>query len=283
MCPELIRIESWDYAIPTYGVLLAVAMATAVWVGVRRAAADGLDRDRAYNLAIYTIAASLVGSKLLMVVTEPWLLEPSRLASREFWSSGGVYFGGFLAAFGASILLARLFSLDWWRVADAFAPAIALGQAIGRLGCYAAGCCWGVECARPWGVAFPPEARAATGVPSGVALHPVQLYEAGLALAIFGALVWLGRRRAFTGQVVLAYLVLYSAARFALEFWRDDPRGNVLGLTALTGLSTSQLISLACGAAGVALTLWFRARARRGPGGGDAVAPDPEPSAAPVA
>lgn len=279
MFPELLRIESWDYAIPTYGVLLAAAMAAAVWTGVRLAARDGLDEGKAYSLAIYTIAASLVGSKVLLVVTEPWLLEPSRLASRDFWASGGVFFGGFLGAFGASILLARLFGLPWWRVADAFAPAIALGQAVGRLGCFAAGCCWGVECALPWGVEFPDEAAATTGVPAGVALHPVQLYESALALAIFVALLWLRRRRAFTGQVVLAYLVLYSAARFALEFWRDDPRGNVLGLTSLTGLSTSQLIAVACGAGALALAAWLRVRARREGAG----APDSEPSAAPAA
>jgi phosphatidylglycerol:prolipoprotein diacylglycerol transferase len=273
MFPELLRIESWDYVVPTYGVLLALAMISAVWVGVALASADGLDRDKAYNVAIYTIAASLVGSKLMLLATEPWLLAPDRFFSREFWSSGGVYFGGFLGAFAASIGLARIYGLPWWRLADNFAPAIALGQAIGRLGCFAAGCCWGVACDLPWGVEFTERGHETTGVPVGVALHPVQIYESLLSIAIFGVLLAVRRRRAFSGQVVLLYLVLYSAARFTLEFWRDDPRGNVLGLTAMTGLSTSQLIALACGLGGLALLLWFRGRRHEGPA-------DPEPSVA---
>ena len=272
MFPELFRMPFFDYPVATYGVLLATAMVTAMWVGVRNAAKDGLDRDRAYNVAIATIGASMIGSKLLLVITEPDLLEPSRLLSKEFWGSGGVYFGGFVAALLGSMFFAWSFSLPWWRLADAFAPAIALGQAIGRLGCFAAGCCWGTACSMPWAVEFPRAAREVTGVPSGVPLHPVQLYESLLALGIFAALTWLRRRRSFTGEVVLAYLALYSAARFALEFWRDDPRGDVLGVTTATGLSTSQLISVACGATGLALLAFYRSRARR-------ERPDAEPSA----
>jgi phosphatidylglycerol:prolipoprotein diacylglycerol transferase len=279
MLPELVRVPFFDFPIATYGLLLAVAMITALWVAVRLAGRDGLNPNKAYDLGLYTIGASLVGSKLLLLITEPGLLAPSRLFSKEFWSSGGVYFGGFLAAFGASILLARLYKMDWWRVADAFAPGIAIGQAIGRLGCFAAGCCWGTECSLPWAVEFPPEGQANTGVPAGIPLHPVQLYEAGLTLGIFLFLLWLRGRRAFTGQVVLAYLVLYSAARFTLEFWRDDPRGDVLGLTTLTGLSTSQLISVACGAGALLLMVLFWVRAKRTPTATSGVA-DNEPSAA---
>lgn len=264
MFPELFRIPYLDYPIAAYGVLLALSMITALFVAVRLAASDGLDPNRAYDLALYTIGASLVGSKVLMVITEPGLLQPSRLFSKEFWSSGGVYFGGFLGAFFASILFARLFKMDWWRVADAFAPAIAIGQAIGRLGCFAAGCCWGTTCSYPWGVQFTPEAHVNTGVPIGVHLHPVQVYESVLTLGIFLFLLWMRRRKAFTGQVVLFYLMLYSAVRFTLEFWRDDPRGDVLGITTLTGLSTSQLISLACGLSGLVLMILFSKRSKSG-------------------
>lgn len=263
MYPELIRISAIDYVVPTYGVALVVGFCLAVWTGVRLAKRDGMDGRRAYDVAIATVGASLVGSKLMLLITEPELLDPSRLFSREVWSSGGVYFGGFLAAFAGSVLFAHAYELPWWRIADAFAPAIALGQAIGRLGCFAAGCCWGTACGYPWAVTFPSESHVVTGVPAGVPLHPVQLYESALVFAVFVALMALRARRAFTGQVVLAYLVLYSAVRFTLEFWRDDPRGNVLGLTAATGLSTSQMIAVGCAAAAVAV--WFvRRRDARG-------------------
>ncbi|HQR37905.1 MAG TPA: prolipoprotein diacylglyceryl transferase [Blastocatellia bacterium] len=285
MFPELFRVPYFNYPIPTYGVLLALSFVTSLFVAMRLAEKDGLDRNRIYDLALYTIGASLVGSKLLMVITDPWLLKPEHFFSREFWGSGGVYFGGFLGAFTASILLARLYKMPWWTVADAFAPAIAIGQAIGRLGFFSAGCGWGTECSLPWGVEFTAAAHTYTGVPIGVHLHPVQLYESALTLGIFLFLLWLRKHRAFTGQVVLAYLVLYSAVRFTLEFWRDDPRGDVWGWTTATGLSTSQLIATVCGLGGLALMMFMWRRARRRPA--DALADDDssvdhEPRPAPV-
>ena len=250
-----------DQPVAAYGVLLALGILSAMWVGVRLAGRDGLDRRRAYDLALATVGASLIGSKLLMLATEPALLAPDRLFSRDFLSSGGVYFGGFLGAVAGSILCARVYDLPWWRIADAFAPAISLGQAIGRLGCFAAGCCWGTRCDAPWGVVFPAAAHAVTGVPDGIPIHPVQLYETALSLAIFVALLAIWKRKTVAGQVLCAYLMLYGAARFTLEFWRDDPRGDVLGLTTATGLSTSQMIGLACVVAGAALLAWRRSRA----------------------
>jgi phosphatidylglycerol---prolipoprotein diacylglyceryl transferase len=286
MLPELFRIPGLDIPIATYGLLLAIGMIAALYVAVRLARQDGIDPNRAYDLGLYTIGASLVGSKVLLVLTEPRLLQPEHLFSREFWSSGGVYFGGFISAFLGSILFARLMGMAWWRVADAFSPGIALGQAIGRIGCFAAGCCWGTQCSLPWAVQFPEAGHVNSGVPTGVDLHPVQLYETIATLGIFLFLLWLRKRRAFTGHVVLAYLVLYSAVRFTLEYWRDDPRGDVLGLTTLTGLSTSQLIAVGCGSVALALMAFFWRRAGRGepPKPAEPAEPvaDGEPSAAPV-
>jgi prolipoprotein diacylglyceryltransferase len=88
-----------------------------------------------------------------------------------------------------------------------------------------------------------------TGVPTDTYLHPTQLYESFAMLLVFLFLLWLHKRKRFSGQVILAYALLYSAIRFAIEFVRDDPRGDVFGLTTLTGLSTSQLISLVIGIA----------------------------------
>ena len=272
MFPELFRVPWLDHPVAGYGVLLAAGILVAMWTGVQLAGRDGLDRRRAYDLALATVGASLVGSKALLLVTEPHLLAPDRFFSRELWSSGGVYYGGFLGAVAGSLLFARVYDLPWIRVADAFAPAIALGQAIGRVGCFAAGCCWGTACELPWGVAFPEAAHATTGVPAGVPLHPVQLYESALTLAIFGALLAARRWRPAVGTVFSLYLVLYGAARFTLEIWRDDPRGDMLGVTTLTGLSTSQLIALGCMVAGLAFWAWRRSHADSGA----------EPTAAPA-
>lgn len=260
MYPELFRIG--DFTVHAYGVLLAAAFLLALVVTARLGARDGLPRERIYDLGLWLLLASIVGSKLLMLAVEPEYRDnPLRLLSLDFLRSGGVFYGGFIVGAAAAFVLIRRFRLPWWKTADAFAPAIALGQSIGRQGCFAAGCCWGKPTAQPWGVQFSERGREVTGVPAGIDLHPTQLYESFGALAIFALLLWLHRRKNFDGQIVLLYGALYAALRFTVEFFRDDPRGDLLGLTSLTGLSTSQLISLAVGAASVALLVarWRRA------------------------
>jgi phosphatidylglycerol---prolipoprotein diacylglyceryl transferase len=260
MYPELFRIG--NFPVNTYGVLLALAFLAALLVAARLGARDGLPRERIYDLGLWMLLAALVGSKVLMLWTEPSYAEdPLHLISLDFLRSGGVFYGGLIGAVMTGYLLARYYGLAWWKTADAFAPGIALGQAIGRQGCFAAGCCWGKPTSLPWGVRFTPLGHEVTGVPLGVDLHPTQLYESAATLFLFLFLLWLHRRKRFSGQVILFYAVLYSIIRFAIEFLRDDPRGDVAGLTTLTGLSTSQLISLVVGVSGLVILIlrWRRA------------------------
>lgn len=262
MYPELYRIG--NFPINTYGVLLAAAFLIALLVAARLAARDGLPRERIYDLGLWMLLAALIGSKVLLLLAEPdYRANPAHLFSLDFLRSGGVFYGGFIGAFGAGYVLIRRYGLPWWQTADAFAPGVALGQAIGRQGCFAAGCCWGKPTALGWGVHFTELGHATTGVPLGVALHPTQLYESLGAFLIFCLLLWLHRRRSFSGQVILAYAALYGIMRFSIEYFRDDPRGDVAGLTTLTGLSTSQMISLVIGISGLILLVlhWRRARA----------------------
>lgn len=262
MYPELFRIG--DFPINSYGLLLALAFLAALFVAARLGARDGLPRERIYDLGLWMLVSALVGSKLMLLWTEPsYRADPWQLLSLDFLRSGGVFYGGFLSATLVGYLLIRRYQLPWWKTADAFAPGIALGQAIGRQGCFAAGCCWGRPTGVPWGVEFTERGHEVTGVPLGVHLHPTQLYESFAALAIFFFLLWLHRRKAFSGQVILAYAALYAAARFVVEFYRDNFRGDFLGLSTLTGLSTQQLLALAIGAVSVTLLLlrWQRARA----------------------
>jgi phosphatidylglycerol:prolipoprotein diacylglycerol transferase len=260
MFPELFRIG--NFPINTYGVLLALAFLAALLVSARLGARDGLPRERIYDLGLWMLLAALVGSKVLMLWTEPSYAEdPTHLLSLDFLRSGGVFYGGLIGATLTGYLLARYYGLPWWKTADAFAPGIALGQAIGRLGCFAAGCCWGKPTSLPWGVRFTPLGHEITGVPLDVHLHPTQLYESAATLLIFIFLLWLHRHKRFSGQVILFYAVLYGITRFAVEFLRDDPRGDIAGLTTLTGLSTSQLISLivGIGALFILILRWRRA------------------------
>ena len=260
MYPELFRIG--NFPINTYGVFLAIAFLCAILIAVRLARRDGLPAEKIYDLSLWMLLAGLVGSKILMLFTEPdYRDNPALLLSLDFLRSGGVFYGGLLGAVLAGYFLMKRYKLPWWKTADACAPGIAVANFFGRQGCFAAGCCWGKPTTLPWGVKFSELGHQITGVPTDVHLHPTQLYESFAMLLAFFFLLWLHKRKRFDGQVILAYALLYSAIRFAIEFVRDDPRGDVFGLTSLTGLSTSQLISLVIGIWALILLIRRRRRA----------------------
>jgi len=261
MYPELFRIG--NFPINTYGVFLALAFLCAILIAVRLARRDGLPAEKIYDLSLWMLLAGLVGSKILMLFTEPDYREnPSLFLSLDFLRSGGVWYGGLLGAVLTGYFLMKRYKLPWWKTADACAPGIAIGNFFGRQGCFAAGCCWGKPTTLPWGVKFTEAGHQITGVPIDAHLHPTQLYESFGMLLVFLFLFWLHKRKRFDGQVILAYALLYSAIRFAIEFVRDDPRGDVFGLTSLTGLSTSQLISLVIGIWALILLIRRRRRAK---------------------
>ena len=250
MHPRLYTLEPFDFmgrnigplTLPTYGVLLALAFIAGLWVASRQAKRSGLDANRITDLAVYVLIAGLVGAKVLLVIVE-WRYYSTHPG--DFFSvlqSGGVFYGGLLAAFPVAWWYVVRHALDGWKTADVLAPGVAIGQAIGRLGCFAAGCCHGRSTHVPWAVTFRDIYAARTvGTPIDVPLHHTQIYESLATGAIFLSLLWLSRRKRFDGQVVLAYVVLYSLARFSIEFFRgDSARGFVLGEL----LSTSQAIAI---------------------------------------
>jgi len=262
MYPELFRIGS--FPINTYGVFLALAFLCAILITVKLAARDGLPSERIYDLCLWMLLASLIGSKVLMLFTEPEYRDhPWQLLSLDFLRSGGVFYGGLIGAVLAGYFLMKRYRLPWWKTADACAPGIAIGNFFGRQGCFAAGCCWGKPTSLPWGVKFSELGHEITGVPIDTYLHPTQLYESFAMLIVFVFLLWLHKRKRFSGQVILAYALLYSVIRFSIEFVRDDPRGDILGLTTLTGLSTSQLISIVVGIAALIVLIIRRRRAQQ--------------------
>ena len=250
MYPEIFRIG--EFPITSYGLWLALGMLAGLYAVSRLAARDGLPRERIYDLGLWALVGGLLGSKILMFFVE----ENVNILSLDFLRSGGVYYGGLIGGFLAVVGFAKLYKLPFWKVADALAPAVALGQAFGRQGCFAAGCCWGKPTDLFWGVHFGDAGHDYTGVPvygppGDLYLHPTQLIESFTMLAVFILLVWLHRRKKFDGQVLIAYGIIYSIFRFAIEFIRDDPRGDLFGLTSLTGLSTSQIVSLVVAAVAI--------------------------------
>jgi phosphatidylglycerol:prolipoprotein diacylglycerol transferase len=260
MYPIVFRI--WNFPVNTYGVFLALAFLTAIFVTVKLAERDGLPKQKIYDLCLWLLLSSLVGSKLLMLFTEPeYRQNPRLLFSLDFLRSGGVFYGGLIGAVIVAYLLMRRWNLPWWKTADACAPGISLGLFFGRQGCFAAGCCWGKPTNLPWGVQFTQAGHDVTDVPINAHLHPTQLYESFAMLIVFFFLLWLHKKKKFSGQVILTFAVIYAIARFLIEFVRDDPRGDILGLTTLTGLSTSQMIGVVVGIGALVLLIvrWRRA------------------------
>jgi phosphatidylglycerol:prolipoprotein diacylglycerol transferase len=151
--------------------------------------------------------------------------------------------------------------MPFWTTCDVFAPGIALGHVTGRLGCLAAGCCYGRPTDVPWAITFTnPLAAANVGTPLGVPLHPTQLYEAGIELVILIALLATERRgKQFAGRTFWAYIFLYAVSRYVIELYRGDPRGEVLGF------STSQFISLILAPLSVAMLIWLARSTPRAP------------------
>lgn len=263
MYPELFHIG--NFPINTYGVFLALAFLSAIFVTVKIAEADGLPREKIYDLCLWLLLASLIGSKVLMLWTEPQYRDhPLQLLSLDFLRSGGVFYGGLIGAIVTGYFLIRHYKLPWWKTADACAPGIALGNFFGRQGCFAAGCCWGKPTNLPWGTKFSELGHQITGVPIDSRLHPTQLYESFAMLAVFLLLLWWRGKRSFDGQIILLYALFYAVIRFAIEFLRDDPRGDILGLTTLTGLSTSQIIGIIIFTISLLLLLtrWRHSRSR---------------------
>jgi phosphatidylglycerol:prolipoprotein diacylglycerol transferase len=240
------RIFSAPYfVLHTFGLFLAAAYLAALWWLMRGARREGLNTDRVAGLTLWIIIGAILGAKALMVfrALPQYLENPSDFLSLATLQSAGDFYGGFIVALAAAVVyFARHPDLPRWQLADLCGPAIALGQAIGRVGCFMAGDDYGSPTNLPWAVTFHDrDAAEIGGAPLGVPLHPVQLYESLMCLGLFFFLVWLARRKRFDGEIILAYSILYAIGRFLLEFVRGDAdRGFVFG----NMLSTSQFIAV---------------------------------------
>ncbi len=250
MFPQVIRIG--DFFLPTYGVLVTTAFLVALWMAARLAARSGLDKEAVMNLGIYCGLAAIFGAKLMLILVDLdyYLRNPGEIISLATLQAGGVFYGGLIAALATAFFYMRARKLPGLATSDAFAPALALGHAIGRLGCFAAGCCWGQECHQPWAVTFTdPIANQLQGTPLHTPLHPTQLYEAAAEAVIFAIVYRRFGRPHRPGAIIALYLLLYSAARFTVEFYRAPEQANPWG----GPLTAAQWISVALFALGIYL------------------------------
>jgi phosphatidylglycerol:prolipoprotein diacylglycerol transferase len=272
-----------DLPLHSYGLLLAAAFLTAIWLAQREARHRGQDPERIADLGFWVLVSALVGSRLYFIFVNwddyfgsGFLVEtpvgriPRLLA---VWEGGLVFYGGFIGAALTSAWYMRRHAIAFLPIADTAIPSVAFGHFLGRLGCFFAGCCWG-DLARadlPWATRFPraslafqsfaggPEAasRIAPGGATTVPLHPTQLYESFGELALFLFLVLAVRpRKRFHGQVLATWLLLYAVLRFVVELFRGDVERGVWA-----GLGAGQWTSLVIFAAGV--LVWVRGRKAR--------------------
>jgi phosphatidylglycerol---prolipoprotein diacylglyceryl transferase len=248
--------------LPTYGLLFTLGAMAAWWWFARRAGTLGVPAERAFDLGFWGLVAGLVGAKLALLVVEwrYYLQYPGEILGAL--RSAGVLLGGVIAGAVAFWAYCRRHGLPVWKLADAVVAPLALAQAIGRLGCHSAGCCYGVAAgACPIHVTFThPFAHDYTGVPLYVPLIPTQLLQAGNDLILAGILTWMWRRSAgagtLNGSVFWWYVILYGTTRSIIEIWRGDVvRGLWLGGL----LSTSQILSIL----GIVLAVVMLLRAKR--------------------
>jgi phosphatidylglycerol:prolipoprotein diacylglycerol transferase len=237
--PEFIRFGPLD--IHTYGVFVAIGFIVGLAVATRRARREGINPEQIADLGMWLIISGMLGGKLFHIIffwddfLYGWRQEGVR-SLRE----GFVFYGGFIVASLTAVAYTTVKKLPFFRVADVFAPSIALGHAFGRMGCFFNGCCYGKPCSLPWAVTFPPP-----HVMAGIPVHPTEIYEALGNLAIFAGLSAIYRYKRGDGQIWWLYVLSYGVLRFVVEFFRGDYVTYYFGVLTLGQLVAMVMIAVA--------------------------------------
>jgi len=220
--PILFKIG--NFYIPTYGFFVAAGFLLAIALAVRRARHNHIDPEIVTDVAFYILIGALIGARIYYALEHWPYFKHKPWEVLYLWKGGLAFYGGFVGAFALSFLYVKKRKLSVLEVADLIAPSIPAGHAVGRIGCFCAGCCYGKPTSFPWAIVFTdPHSLARLGVP----LHPTQLYHALSNIFIFLVLCREYPRRKFKGQVFFSYLLLYAIARFLIEFLRGDPRAFI--------------------------------------------------------
>ena len=235
------------FTIYAYGLLMAVGIIAAYIFTEHLAKKDGLDAEPLFNILIVGVIFGLIGAKLFYYITiiDDIIKNPKLLLDV---TDGFVVYGSLIFGIGAVAIYCKKKSLPFLRYLDCAAPSIALAQGIGRIGCFMAGCCYGVQMDAPISITFTHSKFA----PNNVPLFPSQLVSSAFDFLHFFVLCMLFKRNKQPGKIGALYIIFYSIGRFVIEFFRGDlERGNV------GTLSTSQFISIFIVIVGIVMLVQF--------------------------
>lgn len=234
----------------SYGLMIAIGILVAYSHIEKKMRKRGLDTKRLEWFFFSCIAGGFLGSKILYCITRlPDIPNDPTILTNL--GDGWVVYGGIIGGLVAGWFYCKNHDMDFWEMFDLVIPDVALAQGFGRIGCFLAGCCYGVEMHNGLGIVFPTNSLA----PSGVPLFPSQLVMSAFDFALFFFLEWFTSKKKFKGEVGAAYLIAYALGRFAIEFFRGDLVRGVVN-----GLSTSQYISIAAAIFGIAVIVIGRKR-----------------------
>lgn len=261
MFPILLEIPSFilfglqfgPFTLHSYGFFVAAGFLLGIGWSMREARARGLNPDLLSDLGFYVILGAIIGARVLYALINPGYFWNNPGEILMFWKGGLVYSGGAILAAITAWAWLRFKKQDPWVWMDTLAPGIGLGEAVGRIGCLAAGCCYGAVCDLPWAMTF---FHSESLAPLHVPLHPTQLYHSLAGLVCFGATVALKTRLRHTGQLMGIFLILFGAFRFVIELFRSDYRGD------FGPISVTQLIAMAGIGLGIFIILHRRRHVR---------------------
>lgn len=206
----------------SYGTMIAIAFIIGIYVARIEAARKGIKPDLVYDLAFFLVIGALIGARVYYIsFFDPQTFVKSPLSVLKIWEGGLAIHGGILGGITAGILFARSRAVSFWKLADSIAPSLILGQAVGRIGCFLNGCCFGVPTESVFGAVFPKGSLPDIAY-GGLAVHPTQLYELGLDLCGFFILWSFRRKIRFYGGLFLLYLMLYGVIRLMVSGLRGD-------------------------------------------------------------
>jgi len=233
MHPNLFNIG--PFTIHTYGIFVCLGIFSGIFLSVILGKKEGLNPDLISSICFFIVLSGIIGARILYILANMSYYLERPLEVFALWKGGLIFSGGIISGCIGGFLYIRKTGIDLLKIADILSPSASFGQAIGRIGCFMAGCCYGKETDLPWAVVFTDKNSLA---PKGIPLHPTQLYHSLACLIIFAILMLMRKRKKYDGQIFFWYLILHSTQRLLIERFRADC------LPAIGQMSVTQFISL---------------------------------------